>query len=61
MMSDLRLRAALNDLVSDYLEDGGDPALCADLLREVADTIFGDDPSPSVTIVLTPRTPTPEA
>lgn len=36
----LALAAALNAAISDYLEAGGDPAICADLLRSLADDVF---------------------
>ena len=39
-MSPLALAAALNAAISDYLEAGGDPAICADLLRSLADDVF---------------------
>jgi len=32
--------AELNVLVTEYLTQGGDPAWCGDLLREVADEVF---------------------
>lgn len=40
--------AHLNALVAEFLEEGGDPAECGDLLREIADEVFeepeGDGP-----------------
>ena len=39
-MTPLALAAALNAAISDYLEAGGDPAICADLLRSLADDVF---------------------
>ena len=38
--------AHLNALVSEFLENGGDPAQAADLMREIADEVFGEDESP---------------
>lgn len=38
----------LNDLVSRYLEDGGDPSILSESLREMADDVFeedGEDPN----------------
>ena len=32
--------AQLNALVTEYLDGGGDPAWCGDLLREIADEVF---------------------
>lgn len=32
--------AQLNALVTEYLDKGGDPAWCGDLLREIADEVF---------------------
>ena len=37
------LSLTLNELVSSYLEDGGDPAALADELREIADDVFEED------------------
>ena len=36
--------AHLNALVSKYLENSGDPAEAADLLREIADEVFEEEP-----------------
>jgi hypothetical protein len=33
----------LNALVTEFLEAGGDPAECGDLLREIADEVFDED------------------
>ena len=33
----------LNELVSRYLEDGGDPSILAENLREMADDVFEED------------------
>ena len=30
----------INMLVSEFLEEGGDPNMCADLLRELSDDVF---------------------
>ena len=41
--------AHLNALVSEFLDKGGDPAHCGDLLREIADEVFeepDDGPDP---------------
>jgi hypothetical protein len=35
--------AHLNALVTEFLEAGGDPAECGDLLREIADEVFDED------------------
>jgi hypothetical protein len=43
---------SLNNLVTTYLDEGGDPSICADELRELADEIFGLDP---VTPTQTPK------
>lgn len=32
--------AQLNALVTEFLDKGGDPAECGDLLREIADEVF---------------------
>ena len=32
--------AHLNALVTEFLDGGGDPAACGDLLREIADEVF---------------------
>jgi hypothetical protein len=32
----------LNALVSEYLENSGDPSLCAETLRDIADVVFED-------------------
>jgi hypothetical protein len=33
----------LNALVSEFLENSGDPSLCAETLREIADVVFEED------------------
>ena len=45
-MTFLDLNMKLNEIISAWLEDGGDPARCADALRMIADEVFdevGDD------------------
>jgi hypothetical protein len=37
------LSGHINMLVSEFLEAGGDPARCGDLLREIADEVFEED------------------
>jgi hypothetical protein len=32
----------LNALVSRFLEESGDPSICAETLREIADDVFGE-------------------
>lgn len=39
-MDRLTLNRKLNALITDFLEEGGDPAYCADILRQVADDVF---------------------
>lgn len=39
-MSFLQFNMDLNKVVSAWLEDGGDPARCADTLRQCADEVF---------------------
>jgi len=39
-MDRLTFNLKLNALVTEYLETGGDPAWCGDLLREIADEVF---------------------
>ena len=34
------LSGHINMLVSEFLEEGGDPNQCAELLREIADDVF---------------------
>jgi len=36
-------RKNLNALVSEYLENSGDPALAADLMREIAEEVFEEE------------------
>ena len=39
-MTNTELYLELNDLVSRFLEVGGDPSFLADSLREIADDVF---------------------
>lgn len=39
-MDRLTFNRKLNSLISDFLEGGGDPAYCADVLRDIADEVF---------------------
>ena len=39
-MDRLTFNMRLNALITTFLEDGGDPAYCADILRQVADEVF---------------------
>ena len=39
-MSFAAFNAHLNALVTEFLDGGGDPAECGDLLREIADEVF---------------------
>ena len=39
-MTNTELYLELNDLVSRFLEDSGDPSFLADSLRELADDVF---------------------
>ena len=39
-MTFLQFNMKLNEIISAWLEDGGDPARCGDLLREIADEVF---------------------
>ena len=43
-MTFLQFNMKLNEIISAWLEDGGDPARCADSLRMAADEVF-EDPS----------------
>lgn len=46
------LSGHINMLVSEFLEEGGDPNQCAELLREIADDVFEEEddvgPDPGV-------------
>jgi hypothetical protein len=42
---------SLSNTVTTYLDEGGDPAICADELREIADEVLGLNP---ITPVQTP-------
>lgn len=37
------LSGHINMLVSEFLEEGGDPNQCAELLREIADDVFEEE------------------
>ena len=43
-MTFLEFNMKLNEIISAWLEDGGDPARCADALRMAADEVFEEDP-----------------
>ena len=40
------LSGHINMLVSEFLEAGGDPNQCAELLREIADDVFEEEEAP---------------
>ena len=42
-MTNTELYLELNELVSRFLEDGGDPSILAESLRELADDVFEED------------------
>ncbi len=42
-MTESELYLELNELVSRFLEDGGDPSILAECLREIADDVFEPD------------------
>jgi hypothetical protein len=42
-MTESELYLELNTLVSQFLEDGGDPSILAEALREFADDVFEED------------------
>jgi len=42
-MTNTELYLELNELVSRFLEDGGDPSILAESLREFADDVFEPD------------------
>ena len=42
-MTESELYLELNELVSRFLEDGGDPSILAESLREIADDVFEED------------------
>ena len=42
-MTNTELYLELNELVSRFLEDGGDPSILAECLREIADDVFEED------------------
>jgi len=39
-MDRLTFNRKLNELITDFLEPGGDPAYVADVLRQIADEVF---------------------
>jgi hypothetical protein len=42
-MTNTELYLELNELISRFLEDGGDPSILAETLRELADDVFEED------------------
>ena len=42
-MTNAELYLELNDLVSRFLEEGVDPSILAESLREIADDVFEED------------------
>ena len=42
-MTNTELYLELNELVSRFLNDGGDPSILAEALRELADDVFEED------------------
>ena len=42
-MTSSELYLELNELVSRFLEDGGDPSILAESLREIADDVFEEE------------------
>ena len=45
-MTFLEFNMKLNEIISAWLEDGGDPARCADALRMAADEVFEEPMAP---------------
>jgi hypothetical protein len=45
-MTFLKFNMKLNETVSAWLEDGGDPARCADALRMIANEVLADTLTP---------------
>lgn len=45
-MTFLEFNMKLNEIISAWLEDGGDPARCADALRVAADEVFDERMTP---------------
>ena len=45
-MDRLTFNLRLNSLITAFLEDGGDPAYCANILRQIADEVFEEPESP---------------
>ena len=42
-MTEAELYLELNEIVSRYLNDGGDPSILSETLRELADDVFEED------------------
>ena len=42
-MTEAELYLELNEIVSRYLNDSGDPSILSDVLRELADDVFEPD------------------
>ena len=42
-MTNTELMLELNQLVSQFLDNGGDPSFLAESLREIADEVFEED------------------
>jgi hypothetical protein len=42
-MTEAELYLELNELVSRFLENSGDPSVLAEVLREIADDVFEED------------------
>lgn len=60
-MTFLQFNMDLNKVVTTWLEDGGDPARCADALRQCADEVFDIGWSREQTAALDEREEDPEA
>ena len=45
-MDRLTFNLHLNALITAFLENGGDPAYCADILRQIAGEVFEEPMSP---------------
>jgi hypothetical protein len=48
-MTFLQFNVQLNEVISAWLEDGGDPARCADALRMAANEVFEEPMTPEQT------------
>ncbi len=48
-MTFLQFNMKLNEVISAWLEDGGDPARCADALRMAANEVFEEPMTPEQT------------